>query len=530
MMKTSIKIIAVLVLMVFAFQAQAWPNNKEKEQENKALKMKQDKLAELRREVSALQSLRLEKAEILEKKEAARWGERYRQNLISKEQQEKARSLEARYSRRAGDLSRANEELLQSKSLTQEVKSRYEDSKQQLEGLVVQYRQAIEEDASKLSQDIPLNIEMRTLELAQAGELINLENPKISKVMSLYFTDKKDRLNMTMVQTLKNDNSIMGDKAETPVSRLVAGTVFAGEIERSGANSKVQMLLRTGALQGKTFDWRSDLSEDYTSWLREGINSALAGENIIDIPMDVLQNKALSQAAGVDDKLSIVQAIEKWFKTGGVVMYPLIFIALLALFMALHKYFELTKRGRVPKKFIVNIYDLVEKGKWEEARELCQAHTTSMSFVLSSILNYGGSDRNNAEKSLREAMLREYPFLERRLSIIGALGSSAPLLGLLGTVSGMITLFKIITQAGTNDARILAGGISEALVTTQTGLIIAVPIMLLHGYLVEKMEKIVSDDNAESMTLLNKIWPEDESIVAKKKNDSSAEDDTEGEA
>jgi biopolymer transport protein ExbB len=72
----------------------------------------------------------------------------------------------------------------------------------------------------------------------------------------------------------------------------------------------------------------------------------------------------------------------------------------------------------------------------------------------------------------------------------------------------MITLFKIITEAGTNDARILAGGISEALVTTQTGLIIAIPILLIHGYLAERMDEINSSLYAESLTLLNRMWPD----------------------
>ena len=92
------------------------------------------------------------------------------------------------------------------------------------------------------------------------------------------------------------------------------------------------------------------------------------------------------------------------------------------------------------------------------------------------------------------------------MSFISALGTSAPLLGLLGTVSGMITLFKVITETGTNDARILAGGISEALVTTQTGLLVAIPVLLIHGYLSERLDDILSHYNQTVLEVFNIVF------------------------
>jgi biopolymer transport protein ExbB len=92
------------------------------------------------------------------------------------------------------------------------------------------------------------------------------------------------------------------------------------------------------------------------------------------------------------------------------------------------------------------------------------------------------------------------------MGMLAALGSIAPLLGLLGTVTGMISLFQVITQAGTNDARLLAGGISEALVTTETGLVIAIPIMLMHGKLSESLDYISGELGVESTALLNTVF------------------------
>jgi biopolymer transport protein ExbB len=92
------------------------------------------------------------------------------------------------------------------------------------------------------------------------------------------------------------------------------------------------------------------------------------------------------------------------------------------------------------------------------------------------------------------------------MGLLAAMGTIAPLLGLLGTVTGIITLFTVITEVGTNDARVLAGGISEALVTTETGLIIAIPVMILHGLLSEKIEKITSELYVQSTSLMNKVF------------------------
>jgi len=493
------RLLKILISALLILSALAWSD----EDEQKRL---QQQLNTLRNEVAALQTRKLEKAEALEKKEAARWQERYRQNLVTKENQEKARSLESRYSRRATDLSRVNEELVQARTSSRDLEETFEERQSILEGFYVQVNQAVEEAASNLSSDIPLNIEQRTLTLAQAGEAISSKNPRPVKAIDGFFADKEMRLNMTQEQKLHNANSIVGANAEIPVKRLTLGSVFSAEKERSG--SRVQALLRTGSLQGKVFEWRSDLSPEFKQWVDQAIQAATAGKTEVMIPLDVLQNKTLRNAATNTEEVGVKERIQEWFRTGGVVMYPLMFVALLALLLAAQKYVVLIRRGKHNPDVVRKVHQLVSDGKIAEARELVANRKTSVSNALQSILNYADEDRAAAERALKEVLLREMPLLEARLGLISALGSSAPLLGLLGTVSGMITLFKIITEMGTNDARILAGGISEALVTTQTGLVVAIPVMLLHGFLSERLDRIQSNLSTESMALLNRIWPE----------------------
>jgi biopolymer transport protein ExbB len=108
---------------------------------------------------------------------------------------------------------------------------------------------------------------------------------------------------------------------------------------------------------------------------------------------------------------------------------------------------------------------------------------------------------------VREALLREVPALEKRLPLIAAMGAAAPLLGLLGTVSGLVTLFKVLNQLGANDPKVLAGGISEALINTETGLAIAIPVLLIHGFLNERLDTINASISSSALEALNKIWP-----------------------
>jgi biopolymer transport protein ExbB len=128
--------------------------------------------------------------------------------------------------------------------------------------------------------------------------------------------------------------------------------------------------------------------------------------------------------------------------------------------------------------------------------------------ILGIIVEKSSGGKEQAQKSLQEVLLAEQSRLEKRMGFLAALGAIAPLVGLLGTVTGMITMFRVITQTGTNDARILAGGISEALITTEAGLIIAIPVLLIHGKLSESLDYITTEIRLQSLAILNILWKE----------------------
>jgi biopolymer transport protein ExbB len=141
---------------------------------------------------------------------------------------------------------------------------------------------------------------------------------------------------------------------------------------------------------------------------------------------------------------------------------------------------------------------------WAACEMACDSHgNIPVARVLKSGLSCCQMQREEMENSLQEAILKEIPPMERFLSTLGMLAAIAPLLGLLGTVTGMIDTFHVITLHGTGDPRLMSGGISEALVTTMLGLSVAIPLMLSQTLLSRAVDKKIGEMEEKAMALVN---------------------------
>ncbi|RLB10249.1 MAG: biopolymer transporter ExbB, partial [Deltaproteobacteria bacterium] len=149
-------------------------------------------------------------------------------------------------------------------------------------------------------------------------------------------------------------------------------------------------------------------------------------------------------------------------------------------------------------------------GKWEECQELLlrERKKGPVHNILMNGLKNRHQERETLESVMQESILKELPRLERFLPALNTLAAIAPLLGLLGTVTGMISTFHVITLYGTGDPRMMSGGISEALVTTELGLAVAIPVMLMHAFLRRRVEHIVGDMEEKAVALVNIILKE----------------------
>jgi biopolymer transport protein ExbB len=126
-----------------------------------------------------------------------------------------------------------------------------------------------------------------------------------------------------------------------------------------------------------------------------------------------------------------------------------------------------------------------------------------MGRVLASTVNGLKVDPKNIEDVISESVLNEQPALDRFRSAISVIAAVAPLLGLLGTVTGMIATFDVITQFGTGDPQLLSGGISEALLTTQMGLAVAIPTLLIGNLLASWADRITSNLEVSALRMVN---------------------------
>jgi len=241
------------------------------------------------------------------------------------------------------------------------------------------------------------------------------------------------------------------------------------------------------------------LSKQPSKRLRKKIETYMAGKSD-DVPIDISRGAVLRQMV---HRLSLVKQIPR----GGAIVWPIIGIAILALFIVLQRTVYLFRKNISGEDFINSLRTGMLQGKWEQCVHLCKQHDgKSIPKVLLAGINNRDLNREDMENVLQEAILNEIPLLERFLSTIGMLAAIAPLLGLLGTVTGMINTFHVITYYGTGDPRMMSGGISEALVTTMLGLTVAIPVMLSHTLLSRKVENMIAQMEEKAVSFVNTLY------------------------
>lgn len=171
---------------------------------------------------------------------------------------------------------------------------------------------------------------------------------------------------------------------------------------------------------------------------------------------------------------------------GGILMIPLGFCAILSMAIVLERLWNLKENKVFPVQFLDEIKSLLNQRKISLALDLCQKTLLPVSRIIEAgIIKYKNS-RADIKEAIENSGRQEVGFLERYLDALATIASISPLLGLLGTVTGMIKVFRVISIQGVGDPNALAGGISEALITTAAGLVIAIPTLVFHSYFQKK--------------------------------------------
>jgi biopolymer transport protein ExbB len=256
------------------------------------------------------------------------------------------------------------------------------------------------------------------------------------------------------------------------------------------------------------FDWSEALPQVTQKQLDAVFTSLQAGkESTILFPADILLQQNLTKAYTEEEKRPFFTRILAAIKKGGVFMAPILTVPFIALLLILLKLGHLMGgwRGRNPAWLAL---EKLEKGDKTSAQKL-EEKNGLLALAIKVVGQAAGKGRSSAEQSLQELFLKATPKLERHLTTLSVLAATAPLLGLLGTVSGLLAMFTVLTEQGVNDPKLLAGGIAEALITTEAGLIVAIPILFAHNWLSNRVEALIQEAEYAGQKAMNLLWPQD---------------------
>jgi len=193
------------------------------------------------------------------------------------------------------------------------------------------------------------------------------------------------------------------------------------------------------------------------------------------------------------------------FEDGGPFMWPLLFMLFFGIAVSIERLWSLSKASVNVKQFIADLFEALKQRGPEGAAELCSNTPGPVASVIHAGLLRLDRGIDHVEKAIEESGAIEMAFLEKGMVWLSTVANIAPLLGFLGTVSGMINAFKAIAAAGDVEPSIVAEGISEALITTAAGLVIAIPIQAFHNFFVSKIDKIIIEMQESSSQFIEEL-------------------------
>ncbi|EAZ98820.1 MotA/TolQ/ExbB proton channel family protein [Marinobacter sp. ELB17] len=192
-------------------------------------------------------------------------------------------------------------------------------------------------------------------------------------------------------------------------------------------------------------------------------------------------------------------------KAGGILMMPILFCSVLALAIILERFWSLRDSRIAPPEVLNELWRWIKKKELNGKRLKTLQASSPMGRVLASGLLNAKHGREVMKESIEHEASQVVHQLERFLNPLGTVATITPLLGLLGTVIGMIKVFAEIQLAGVGNAGNLAGGISEALITTASGLSVAIPALIAHRYFIRRVDALVINMEQEAIKLVEVV-------------------------
>ena len=450
------------------------------------------------------------------------WGQDQRAMSLEAEAQ-KQRMLQQAEHEKAEALREKQEALERIKSDKGALTSAVEDLKAKAEGLEAERAELEKQLAELAEQEKELSVAAQDMS-AEIRELVGFVRVNAADLETLFHQSPQSALLPDRAQFA----DAIGDEKKFPdmedieeMARLLFDEIrMAGEVrvrqgtivDRNGSEVEADILMLgnfTAAYRhgGETgFLLFSDASQRFFALSKlpprktqQQLAAYLDG-TAADVPMDISRGGALRQ---LTHELTLAEQVPK----GGPIVWPILAILGLGFLIVLERMFFLSRYSTNADKFMRSVEARISAGQWDQCRAEClKRKSKSVPKVILAGLDARNLERYDMENALQERILREIPRLERFLSTLGVLAGIAPLLGLLGTVAGMIDTFHVITYFGTGDPRMMSGGISEALVTTMLGLSAAIPLMLCHTLLSRKVDNLISQMEEKAVAFVNTVF------------------------
>jgi len=441
----------------------------------------------------------------------------------------------------------------------QEISKRLDDSVKDLDGLrskitservpLIAERGKLQAELAKLRalyQEKSRQVDAKSLDLSRLRESIKAKKKQSSYLSNLFVQYLREfESGLHIIEEARYGEVIEKAKLASENDRLSDGEVFAaqtsllsasldrlhdaaGGVIFEGSAVDDKGIVRTGefALVGPTAIFRS-IDGKHVGTAEQRLNSAQPAT--VSFPQSADSEAASSLIMAKSGQLpfdptlgdaqkiaSTEETLLEHVKKGGPVMIPIFAMAGLASLIALFKWATMVFVRHPSKRRIGSLLELVGRRDYVEANAQAARLSGPVGAMLAAGVEHIEEPRDLIEEVMFEKVLVTRLRLQKLLPFIAICAASAPLLGLLGTVTGIINTFKMITVFGSGDVKSLSGGISEALITTKFGLIVAIPSLLIHAFLSRKVRGILGHMETAAVSFVNQVrrTPDEQSKVS----------------
>ena len=465
--------------------------------EDRSRALKQKELSVLRGYLEAAR-------DSLQQEVTQRW--RAKQLYIEQRESDKAElaSLREKQEHVHGELARLKEDFFAKERTLEDERKKVAAAGEEWQFIGSSIEELFKREADHLLEVFPTDVEPRRAALETVRR--DFDGKRNMELTVASFGDYKFRAITDNGRVSLMKRTLFVDQGGAQEMTLLRfGAVFAYGID---AAASTYLIHQSGSMGAERYsvetvgapDLQGYLTASFPRWIERQAFDA-------PVKIDVMQNAQTSLLVR-GKRISTADRALQFIKAGGPVMVPLFLLVLWAIILVVYKLVQFRVKHTGDSRISTVILDLLDKNRLDDAREYVKKKRGVVARVVTTCLEHSKWNRNAAEKAVKEIIIDEVPQLNKHLNTLAVIAGAAPLLGLLGTVTGMINLFKVITNYGTGDPKILAGGISEALVTTEVGLIIAIPVLLLHNYIRNRTNDIQAETEKHTIRILNHLWPE----------------------